>query len=152
MSPTERRINCTAAEIRAYQAGERTLRRRVKPQPTHFHRDIIGKPRPWKQEDFDRLLPQIDEKEIVSPFGSPGDRLALREAWRDHMPFGCESMMELIEYRATPWPEPITGIEIPKWQPASKMPRWAARYTPTVRAVRVEQVNGEWWWVCEVEG
>jgi len=34
MSPSERRINLTAAEIRAYQAGERTLRRRVKPQPT----------------------------------------------------------------------------------------------------------------------
>jgi hypothetical protein len=41
--------------------------------------------------------------------------------------------------------------EVFKWRSSVTMPRQLARYTPTVRTVRVEQANGEWWWVCEVK-
>ncbi len=57
-------------------------RRIIKPQPDHFHRDIIGKPKPWKKEDYQRLVPQVGEKEITPKLGTAGDFLYCRETAR----------------------------------------------------------------------
>ena len=68
---TEHRINLTAAEVRAYQAGDRKLRRRVKPQPdTSIH----GQPY-WHIGGFRHWSGAANP--IHSPFVSPGDVLQL---------------------------------------------------------------------------
>lgn len=102
---TEHRINCTAAEIRAYQSGERTLRRLVKPQPDD---NVCGFPY-WHVGGY-RLWHNATNP-LRSPFGSPGDTLVL-------VPRGCQHQYY---------------------------------YWVTVRRVTVEQVDGVWWWACEVE-
>lgn len=70
-------LRLTADESRAYSAGERCFWRAMKPQPDHFHRDIIGKSKPYAEEDWNRLIPQIGETEITCPYGTPGDRIRL---------------------------------------------------------------------------
>lgn len=38
-----------------------------------------------------------------------------------------------------------------KLTPSIHMPRWASRLSVRVVSVSVERVEGEWWWVGEVE-
>jgi len=115
---TERLINCTAREIRAYQAGGRVLRRRVKQQPQPNKGKGLAPVRPYltSMAKWTWVLAATGMGDgttgFYSPFGSPGDRLVL-------VPRGC---------------------------------RGQYCYEATVRAVRVEQSDGVWWWVAEVEG
>lgn len=170
MPPTEHRINCTAREIRSYQAGERVLRRRVKPSGLCVYDKSTG-------EEVPNLTP------VKSPFGSPGDRLVLREAWKpcnwaegDPMTIQFKDGVKVDGWDATEeWTDRVyeqvcieldaKGCEVDEhtgnyivpdgliaWRSAQSMPRWATRYTPTVRRVTVEQIDGVWWWVAEVEG
>lgn len=61
-------------------AGTKTMTRRVvRPQPDHFHRDIVGKAKPYTPEDWSRLLPQSGDKQVGCPYGKPGDILYVRE-------------------------------------------------------------------------
>lgn len=80
----EKPILFSTPMVQAIQDGRKSMTRRVtKPQPDHFHRDIIGKPQPWDKADFDRLLPQIGDKEIKAPY-QVGDVLWVREGvWVD---------------------------------------------------------------------
>lgn len=195
----EIRLNLTAAEIRAYQAGDRVLRRRVKPMKSQqwlkpetltaspgghgcmidgefwwqFYHPLAGKFAYGVQNEPDSPLTCIR-----SPFGSPGDRLVLREAWRTGSNLDKWSPLVIQEqaqecgfYQAgsinpcCPLRYEADGLhrewsdtdwrdfgDPGKLRQAGHMPRWAARYTPSVRTVRVEQIDGVWWWVAEVEG
>jgi hypothetical protein len=161
-------INLTADEIRAYQDGDRTLRRRVKPPPREMTDEIA-------KAVNDAIATGVITHNN-SPFGSPGDTLVLREAWCFFDRYsslgqafnGPEDPKSLVEFCGDSesgkavmayWNRrlvyaadgPFPHIENPKWRSSVSMPRWAARYTPTVRRVRVEQVDGVWWWVAEVE-
>lgn len=181
----ERRINMTAAEIRAYQTGERVIRRKVKPQPDRIHDGepywFIGGYRAWHWTGPRDVL-RMGGNPLRSPFGQPGDRLVLREAWKpcnwaegDPMTIQFQDGGKLDGWDATEeWTDRVyeqacieldaKGCEVDEhtgnyivpngmiaWRPAQTMPRWAARYAPTVRTVRVEQIDGVWWWVAEVE-
>lgn len=88
--------------------------------------------------------------EYESPFGPPGTRLAVREAWAAVWPGEHEVPLEecRIEYRADlpvgckdgpgQWPpECKNDRDAPRWQPSSRMPAWAVRTHVTVKSVRV---------------
>ncbi len=93
---------------------------------------------------------------IRCPYGVPGDRLWVREAWRlaemDGTDDGevCDGK---IAYRAD---GALMGMQLdyswaldhvdvshpePKWRPSIHMPRWASRLTLEVTDVRVERVQ-----------
>ena len=69
----ERPILFSAPMVRAILAGTKTQTRRVvKPQPTHFN--PAGVPR--------RVNPDGGASAVIAcPYGQPGDRLWVREAW-----------------------------------------------------------------------
>jgi len=86
---------------------------------------------------------------IRCPYGQPGDRLWVREAW---MPYFRPSSMSSpsdggILYRADKsrikmdtrgrWEMSRVG----KWRPSIHMPRWASRITLEITGVRVERVQ-----------
>jgi hypothetical protein len=159
----EKPINVRAPEVRPILAGTKTqMRLIVKPQPDHCHRDIIGKEQPWSKEDWDRLLPQIDDKEITCPYGQPGSFLWVRESFAV---FDCDGTRAGIGYKADHpngdlsktdggynfrfvEPENIPAvrrmIDGERWRPSIHMPRWASRITLEVTGVRVERLQGAW--------
>jgi hypothetical protein len=71
-----------------------------------------------------------------SPYGAPGDRLWVREAWA---PTNAHST-ERCWYRATLHPAGAAMAEI-RWRPSIHMPRWASRITLEVTGVRVERLQ-----------
>lgn len=77
----ERGLILSGPMVRAILEGRKTQTRRVVSQKCdHFHRDIVGK-ESYTREDWDRIIPQAGEKEIKCPYGIPGDRLYVREAF-----------------------------------------------------------------------
>ena len=88
--------------------------------------------------------------DITCPYGSPGDRLWVRETWTpDHAAFYPHFP---VCYRAGFGPEyerkngHVWSSEqnawFPwKWRPSIHMPRWASRITLEITGVRVERLN-----------
>lgn len=123
-------------------SGEKTQTRRViNPQPEL----TLGFPGSfwWKgPEDITLHQPwTIEEMLDECPYGAPGDRLWIREAWAaPHKYDGCPPRhippTVSIIYRAT-WAGPCGLI----WRPSIFMPRWACRVILEVISVRVEQVQ-----------
>jgi hypothetical protein len=86
------------------------------------------------------------------PYGKPGDRLWVREAWGLFNGFGfcdttCAGLGGLPEdwqlaYRADHI-DPLhgDGPHQPVWRPSIHMPRWASRITLEIAAVRVERLQ-----------
>jgi hypothetical protein len=66
------------------------------------------------------------------PYGTPGDRIWVRETWRDTNTFG-------IQYRADF--EETEVMHGGKWRPSIFMPRGACRLTLEVTGVRVERLQ-----------
>lgn len=103
---------------------------------------------------------------IKSPFGGPGDKLWVKETFREAgcsgtRPFLIKSKYDVyLEYKAT-YDNPIDGdrggktVSVPEmhyggnlrkdgsvaWSPSIHMPRWASRITLEITDVRVERVN-----------
>ena len=79
----------------------------------------------------------------ICPYGQPGDRLWVREAFEfnhggpvyDAAGGLMDSMDDEIVYRADR-PNRVT-----KWTPSIHMPRWASRITLEITSVRVERVQ-----------
>lgn len=136
----ERPILFSGPMVRALLTGTKTQTRRVvKPQP----RTVDG---------------VTDWKSVRCPYGQPGDRLWVREAWMPDPPCdgtwgytewaGCRigkiaavpeqfRNPEFCNYRAT-WPSKDHGL---RWTPGIHMPRWASRITLEVTGVRVERLR-----------
>ena len=169
MTTKDRPILFSAPMVRALLASTKTQTRRiVKPQPpadkqrsAWYEPGIMG----WAQEE----VPAQHWHRVRSPYGQPGDRLWVREAWGyfdpdcsgenqddDEGP-GMHDSPDLMEegnplrnfwrrrvaYRAT-WEEPKYGIGPDKparWRPSIHMPRWASRITLEVTDVRVERLQ-----------
>ena len=155
----ERPILFSAPMVRAILAGSKTQTRRVvKPQPDFL--GSMGDPTtPFKTFDFGL------HGRIECPYGEPGDRLYVREAWRtldelDPHSGGRISEMCLDAGYLTPW-APIQyeadkeqrnwqhvgtppHLEAPKpgrYRHGRFMPRWASRILLEVVSVRVERLN-----------
>lgn len=126
----ERPILFNGDMVRAILEGRKTVTRRaISWRKTPFQeiaeRDD-GSPWPWR-EDLDRG----GDCWYPCPFGVPGDRLWVREAWA---PGATRTM-----YRAGCNPSylPPGG----RWKPSIHMPRWASRILLEVTAVRVERLH-----------
>lgn len=95
-----------------------------------------------------------NENPVACPYGVPGDRLWVREAFRfgEHWNGNHNTATNLVNYRAdgewrhlglptTPWTHEEPNNPEDKWRPSIFMPRWASRITLEVTAVRVERVQ-----------
>ena len=140
---TDRPILFSAPMVRALLDGRKTQTRRIlKPQPDHCHRDIIGKTPPYSEEDWNRLIPQLGDKEMPLRFAK-GDRLWVRETisfehrWTGTKPRDVPAGVP-VWYWADgdptegDWTKPIVSIH---------MPRWCSRITDTITDVRVQRLQ-----------
>ena len=141
----ERPILFSGEMVRAILDGRKTQTRRVmKPQPDHFHVfDGVSTP---CGSDLGLLPGPTCTGEIPCPYGKPGDRLWVREAFycNDYRYPHAEpsELLEEMMYRAdheSPCrcEEPLDG----HWKPSIHMPRWASRITLEVTNVRVERLQ-----------
>lgn len=150
----ERPILFSAPMVRAILEDRKTVTRRVMtPQPTWIN-EAAGSyvsrasgrfyaPRDeWLHWRGERVTPNDPR----CPFGQPGDRLWVREAFRpiypQHASYNGYSPIE-YDYRATYklGSRPRDSFELPKWSPSIHMPREASRILLEVTAVRVERLN-----------
>lgn len=123
----ERPILFSGAMVRALLDGTKTqTRRMVKPQP----RILAGELLCWKDDAL-----TDDQMAELCPYGQPGDRLWVREAWMDLR--GVDGAVGPCMYRATFGNAPDGG----KWRPSIHMPRWASRITLEVTGMRVERLQ-----------
>lgn len=146
VQPKERPILFSGSMVRAILDGRKTQTRRViKPQPIDMELfEIVcnGKVhyrRPAGHPMLDEALatPGYSVRSVIegliqqSPYGKPGDRLWVREAFAGN---GTDA----VWYRE--------GAEYPndlimKWKPSIHMPRWASRITLEITEVRVERLQ-----------
>jgi hypothetical protein len=148
-----------AWEVRAILDGRKTQTRRVvRPQPEDF--GGFGPPRWWNPPYLGGSARPASEDDYRAaaikhcPYGVPGDRLWVREAWAvppqlNHLPPRMidqpkpgelrPGILAVVCYREgyagyDPWP----GT---RWRPSIHMPRWASRLTLEIVSVRVERVQ-----------
>jgi len=162
----ERPILFSVADVRAILEGRKTQTRRLVP-PVWTVEDI--KP-PWwwtkarlvhRPTCIRELCEQVDDSELAcygfeftnkhaprSPFGSPGDRLWVREthafASRNHWPdlphvfSPVETGLGVTVYYRAGFDRAKSGLT---WRPSIHMPRWASRITLEITDVRVERIQ-----------
>lgn len=103
---------------------------------------------------------------VRCPFGSPGDRLWVRETWRYHgwtedgapwIKYAADYSTRLVERIPDEWSDRLADIWADlsddanmaidgraadrKWRPSIFLPRWASRLTLEVVSVRVERLQ-----------
>lgn len=145
----ERPILFSAPMVRAILDGSKTQTRRpIKSPAKNMQRagmQVIKhrEPGDYTHEKFFALC----------PFGAPGDRLWVREAFALIWPGEAEPedvRENVVEYRADgdesrfpgEWPpETRDDPDRPRWRPSIHMPRWASRITLEVAGVRVERAQ-----------
>jgi hypothetical protein len=147
----ERPILYCGAMVRAILADKKTQTRRVmNPQP---HKDFLARglvdavPQ-WPHQDGVRFFMADGLSELVPcKYGKPGDRQWVRETFS----FGRTTKQSItytkfkrvrggnapVVYRAQGL---INDAEF-KWKPSIFMPRWAARITLEIVAIRVERLQ-----------
>jgi hypothetical protein len=158
----ERPIPFSAPMVRAILADEKTQTRWVvKPQPpeilpayapkvywpardrhmTHGDPDGAAYLQFERPGDYDGAHVMRGGFGFRCPYGQPGDRLWVREAWAvphryDHLgPRNIPVLGVRTHYAAT---EERGGL---RWRPSIHMPRWASRITLEVTAIRVERLQ-----------
>jgi hypothetical protein len=123
-----------AWEVRAILDGRKTQTRRVvRPQPGG--RLFRGMDSRWYRSAL------ADERNpIRCPYGVPGDRLWVREAWRvfGGREYEYQQDREAVIYREGA--ELVDSVQGP-WRSPIHMPRWASRLTLEIVSVRVERVQ-----------
>ena len=97
-----------------------------------------------------------ESPEWICPYGAPGDRLWVREAWRpvmetwrSYVEYGAggegavpgREALEKMKRVALRFPGARKDVHSEAWHPSIHMPRWASRITLTVEAVRVERLQ-----------
>jgi hypothetical protein len=107
----------------------------MKPQPDHCHRDIIGKVE-YSSEDFHRLLPQKEDREIKAHY-LPGETVYIKETWGDI------DYDQQIVYKAECSDDALCVFKSlgGKWKSPLFMPEWAARSHARIVSVRPERVQ-----------
>ncbi|MEN7460392.1 hypothetical protein [Pantoea dispersa] len=169
---TERGMIFNADMVRAILDGSKTQTRRIAPisqlkiEPyehdmvtwnVQFSKPVKGVTRSYSGG----RLSEAEARQVIAsrfcPFGQPGDRLWVREAWMPDAPrdgtwadvefYGCKgSPLSMIPERYRK-PEHCIhraswdGSEMVGWTPSIHMPRWASRITLEITGVRVERLN-----------
>ena len=149
----ERPILFSGPMVRALLDGSKTQTRRVM-KPQLIYGTVAGLFNSWYlplSEGGGTLYPNGKEKILgTCPYGQPGDRLWVREAF-DFLPSGGLDQPQACEivYWATGSIEPrsaphdynpmIYGHQ--KVRPSIHMPRWASRITLEITSVRVERLQ-----------
>jgi hypothetical protein len=149
----ERPIPFSGAMVRALLAGTKTQTRRViKDQQigerfSHMtddgraHLEWLGTPScgtgVWDVPEH--------SAQVASPYGQPGDRLWVREAWRAYAAFNKTPPRDITP-DAPIWYEaqdevPFHPTAYGKLRPGIFMPRWASRILLKVTQVRVERLQ-----------
>lgn len=146
----ERPILFSAPMVRAILEGRKSCTRRiVKPQPETVDYPARYLPNEW---GFYNGAYPPHGKAVRSPYGKPGERLFVKEAYR---PTFHPELWDCVEYRADGVmrkPEGLTseqgyrfsdacGVGPGRWKSSLFMPRWASRITLEVTGVRVERVK-----------
>lgn len=138
----ERPIIYSGGMVRGLLADQKTATRRLmKPQPD-FLGSMVDPNTPFK------TLGAGLHARITCPYGEPGDRLWVREAW------ATDAQVDSIAPRELSQGEPIwypaddhlrqTGCSMMsrgKCRPSIHMPRWASRILLEITAVRVERLQ-----------
>lgn len=149
----ERPILFSGPMVRAILEGRKSVTRRaMKPQPVLNERGFWN----WKAHGWQGDCGPMRSALEDCPYGAPGDRLWVREAWQADPPddgtwaytqwAGCAtSTIDEIPrrfrapkhclYRAS-W----DGFEL-RWRPSIHMPRWASRLLLEVTEVRVQRLQ-----------
>lgn len=145
MTAAVRPILFSDAMVRALLAGTKTQTRRVIQAPARNMQRAgmcVIKSRetghPWYGDHVWSMRGSMgvwgdytDEQfRSLCPYGLPGDRLWVREAWGP--------LAGGVTYRATAFTECPDGA---RWRPSIHMPRWASRLTLEVTDVRVERLQ-----------
>lgn len=155
---TERPVLFNDAMVRAVLSGRKTQTRRVLPPVV----DLRGPPHAGEAPPDVLLMVRrsadADWTPLPCPYGAPGDRLWVREAWSlGRVMRDCEGTPDDVMYWSGPLPKvdprgarlvddwsvgyrATSGDEGP-WRPSIHMPRWASRLTLRVTSVRVERVQ-----------
>lgn len=144
----ERAVLFSAPMVRALLAGTKTQTRRpVNPQPETQHDGEpywhVGGYRVWGYRPPAAVPLRAGGNPLLCPYGKPGDRLWVREAWRTDPQFDCLPPRDLdpavapVQYEAGPHADVLGG----KLRPSMFMPRWACRLVLTLESVRVERLN-----------
>lgn len=147
----DRPILFSAPMVRAILEGRKTQTRRVvKPVGNDEGFVIIDYGNggwPYRSDDGDSTTHTVkrggklyhDETPHACPYGQPGDRLWVREAWATHACFDNIPPRDLttrsIHYQAD------GKVETGKYRQAFHMPRWASRILLEVTGVRVERLQ-----------
>jgi hypothetical protein len=139
MTARERPILFSAPMVRAILDGSKTQTRRVvKPQPRILAGDLLC----WKDDAL-----TDDQMALRCPYGKPGDRLWVREAWHadsdvDHLPPRDIPEGSHVWFKAGRGLSAIRGLSrMGKTRPGMFMPRWASRITLEVTGIRVERLQ-----------
>jgi hypothetical protein len=163
----ERPILFNGPMVRALLDGRKTQTRRfVKPQFEREPVDVVDGVPSWDAPtNYDGEVQMNTTRGKPCPYGVPGDRLWVREAWRSTSDLDANSGSRIAElcldagYRS-PWApiryeadttqrnwehtstpphdrEPAAG----RYRHARFMPRWASRITLEVTGVRVERLQ-----------
>lgn len=167
----ERPILFGGEMVRAILAGRKTQTRRLlKPQPVFSGVKTLERAR-WcqvfdgRRDSWEPCAP-VSGGTLVAvtsngpwawPYGRPGDRLFVREAWApaDRLLFGSEQdPPQSIIYRADksgiifgadlrPRKADVSALNWSsvRWRPSIHMPRWASRITLEIARVRVERLQ-----------
>ncbi|MFC5372964.1 hypothetical protein ACFPIF_10390 [Brevundimonas faecalis] len=147
----ERPILFSDPMVRALLDGRKTQTRRVvKPMPKWAERFPICKPEGMTAGH--QIWWWDGELEFVGvaqdcPYGQPGDRLWVREAWAP-VPATAYRHSEGVQQVINPDDPDMAAIfaagwdrNIPKWKPSIHMPRWASRILLEITDVRVERLQ-----------
>jgi hypothetical protein len=140
----ERPILFKAEMVRAILDGRKTQTRRIVKGARH---EGIGHCH-WSGTGWAHLWPHggCSCQSVACPYGAPGDRLWVREAWTRFPPDAPDGMGEAIYYRAEPGNLRDSATNTMeqngvKWRPPIRMPRWASRITLEIVDVRVERLH-----------
>jgi hypothetical protein len=133
----ERPILFSAPMVRAILEDRKSQTRRIVEMQPRTKADIgthgVGMPFIRNQDPMKRNL--------MCPYGQPGDRLWVREAWKTHSTFDHLPPREVprsnLFYAADERYSPSGS----RWRPSIHMPRWASRILLEITGVRVERLN-----------
>lgn len=142
----ERPILFSGPMVRAILDGAKTQTRRAllhKGAPVHQARTSGA----WRRLHDGLWYWLREDGEVIGggvrcPYGQPGDRLWVREAWGLNQRLGyAPDTKRPVSARSLHFRATAPDADVGCWRPSIHMPRWASRLTLDVVSVRVERLQ-----------